>query len=81
MVAERSREQKEVLEDTMDTAINGKLHVNVSKTTKNSGIFKHGCPKLLSILQVPCIFKGSGHYWLLLKVMFSVKPYLVMSNE
>ena len=25
-------------------------------------------------------FKGSGHYWYLLKIIISIKPYLVTSN-
>ena len=27
------------------------------------------------------VFKGSGHYWQLLKILIGIKPYLVTSNE
>ena len=32
------------------------------------------------IFRCDALFKVIGHYWLLLKIIMSIKPYLVMSN-
>ena len=43
-------------------------------------VTKGGYDHSISEKSSPTVLKGSGHYWKLLKIIISIKPYLVTSN-